>query len=196
MLLGEFWRRLLFLVHRKRRLEEIEEEMRLHADLRTGELQATGGVPQSAAAEAARQFGNRTFLKEAIWDVWSFVRLENAWRDLKFAARLLRKDLTLAVLALALGIGSTTAMFSVIDNVLLEPFPYPPAAASGLARHSRFLLSRSATEDLLFAAVWERDGGVWCGSCLPRAPCSPFRGGGGLRLCLGRSSGVDRCASS
>ncbi|MGA8029043.1 MAG: ABC transporter permease [Bryobacteraceae bacterium] len=57
----------------------------------------------------------------------NFVSLENAWRDFTFGARVLKASAgftAIAVLTLALGIGATTAMFSVIDNVLLEPFPY------------------------------------------------------------------------
>ncbi len=70
---------------------------------------------------------NRMSFKKDIWDVGTFTALENAWRDLSFGARVLRSTpgvTTLAIVTLALGIGATTAMFSVIDNVLLQPFPY------------------------------------------------------------------------
>ncbi len=127
MTLTELCRRLLFLIHRNRGLEELDEEMRLHAELRARALEADSIAPQRAAAQAERQFGNRTGFKESVWDLWSFTTLENAWRDLVFGVRVLRSNpafTTIAVLTLALGIGAATAMFSVIDNVLIEPFPY------------------------------------------------------------------------
>ena len=125
--LAVFWRRLLFLVWRKKRLAELDEEMRLHTELRARSLLEEKTVPSEATARAERRFGNRTGLKESVWDLWSFTTLENTWRDLVFGARVLRATpgfTMIAVLTLALGIGATTAMFSVIDNVLIEPFPY------------------------------------------------------------------------
>jgi hypothetical protein len=127
MRLRDIWRRIAFLSRRGRNLEDIEEELRLHQELRARAFEEQGLMADSAAIAAQRQFGNRTYVKESAWDVWSVVPIENAWRDLKFAIRVLRANpgfTILAVLTLALGIGATTAMFRVIDNVLVEPFPY------------------------------------------------------------------------
>lgn len=127
MSLTELYRRLALLIGRKERLEELEEEMRLHAELRARELESSGLTPQQAAAQAVQQFGNRTIFKESVWDIWSFTTLESAWRDVVFAVRVLRARpgfTAISVLTLALGIGATTAVFSVINTALLRDLPY------------------------------------------------------------------------
>ena len=127
MTLLELARRLAFIIRRKKHLQDLDDEMRLHLDLRAQTFAHRGLDPQPAEIAAKQQFGNRTSFKETASEVWSFVSLENVWRDLKFGARVLRANpgfSAIAILTLALGIGATTAMFSVIDNVLIEPFPY------------------------------------------------------------------------
>ena len=109
---------------------EIDEELQFHVAMRTEENIRRGMSPAEAARQARRQFGNVDHIKDEWRDVSGGGVLESFWHDVRFAARMLLKDrafTTVAVLALALGIGANTALFTVLSNVLLRPLPYPQA---------------------------------------------------------------------
>lgn len=116
---------------RKEELEhEIDEELRFHVAMRTQENIARGMSAAEAAREAQRQFGNVDHIKDEWRDVSGGGALESFVHDFRFAARMLWKErafTTVAVVALALGIGANTALFTVLSNVLLRPLPYPDA---------------------------------------------------------------------
>lgn len=124
-MLGKFWRKLRFLFRRARFEEELAEEMRLHQDLRAGQMRA--GDRADAVRAARRKFRNAAVLRDASRDVWTWRWMEDLAADLLFAARIFRKKFGFTVVAavtLALGIGSTTAVFSMVNAVLLRPLPY------------------------------------------------------------------------
>ena len=123
--------RRLIATFRKRKLEdEIAEEMRFHVEARTQWNIEAGQSADEARAAALRQFGNAARQQEDARDADLIGWMETVGNDLRYAARLLHKNLSFsgfAILALALGIGATTLMFSVVKSLLLEPLPYKDA---------------------------------------------------------------------
>ena len=122
------WLRAKALFKRRQLDRDLEDETRFHLAMREEKLKATGLNPEEARYASRRRFGNRSSLQEACREMWVFVWLEDLWQDVRYALRALRKNpgfAAVVVVTLALGIGASTAVFSVVDPLLFRRLPYP-----------------------------------------------------------------------
>lgn len=121
------FRRLWFFVTRWRRMQDLEEEMCLHLELRAAANRREGVPSEEAARRARLRFGNPLAFREEARDAWGFAALERLGGNLRYAIRrtVERPAGTLVVvLTLALGIAATTGMFTLLDAMLLRPAPW------------------------------------------------------------------------
>jgi predicted permease len=135
------WRRLLYYLHREQFDRELEEEMRLHLEMNLEEKLASGEPHDEARRTAEREFGSRMRILERSRDTFRFLSLEGFLLDLRQAARALwhRPSLSVVgILSLALGIGATTAVFTLLNTALLRPLPVEaPERIVSLAKGGR-----------------------------------------------------------
>jgi len=116
------------LLARRRRYDDIDVSIREHIEERADELEAEGLPRLEAEQRARREFGNVALIEQRSREVWQWSALESILADARLAFRRLRRSPGFAftvLLTLAIGIGANTAVFSVIENILLKPLPYP-----------------------------------------------------------------------
>ena len=147
----------------------VDDEIAFHVDMLAEELAAEGHPPEAARREALRRFGNLHGVRRRCYEISlshaTTMRrhelLSSVWQDVVYAARGMRRARGFSVvvlLTLALGIGATTAMFSVVRGVLLRPLPFPDAErvvrlwpGNPNAGTERPIISAAELED------WERE---------------------------------------
>jgi putative ABC transport system permease protein len=123
----EIFHRLRASLRRGKTEREMDAEMRFHLEMETAENIRRGMSEEEARRAALRSFGGVEQVKEAYRDLSRFRLIEGLWQDVRFSARLLLKQpgfLAVAVLTLALGIGANTAIFTVVNGMLIRSLPY------------------------------------------------------------------------
>jgi putative ABC transport system permease protein len=107
---------------------DLDDEMAFHLAMREQALRDDGRTPGAARDTARKQFGNTVRVKESMRELWRLSAIDRLWQDLRFGLRLASRQpsfTAIVVATLALGIGATTAMVTIVDAVMLRPFALP-----------------------------------------------------------------------
>jgi putative ABC transport system permease protein len=170
---GNLFRRLIFLLKRRQLEHDLEEELRNHLESKIQAKLEQGLSAEESRRQALLELGNIRLARERSREKWGFPLLENLARDAGYAARQLRKNpgfCAVTVITLALGIGANSAIFSVINTVLLRPLPYrdpsrltavgsdTKEADNGIS-YKHFLSWRSQSLSFAGLAVYYRNSG-------------------------------------
>ena len=158
---------------RKRKDQDLAEEIAAHIAHQQDANAARGFSAEEAHRQANIKFGNAHSTRERVWRYRSLPWVEDTWRDLRFAVRSLSKTpgfTAIAILVMAVGIGVNTAVFSVINAVLLKPLTYPdpqslvqlmntgPHGAFSMANVPKFNIWRRQTGVFAQVAAYDRGG--------------------------------------
>ncbi len=192
--------------HSCAREEDLEEEIRSHLRMAEQERVAGGEAAESARKSALREFGNVTLIKEVTREMWGRRWLGTLLQDLRYGLRMLRRNpgfAIIAILTLAVGIGANTAIFSVVNGVIMRPLPYleperlmmvyekGPAFRRGSVAYLNFVDWRRENHSFVDLAAYRRDDFNFTGSGQPEHLSGEYVSAGLLRV-LGVSPFIGR----
>jgi predicted permease len=125
------YRRIVNSFHRAKVEQEIDRELRSHLEMRIADNIAAGMSPEAARRDALIRFGNRTVIRERATAADAQLALDALWREIRYAARLLRRSPAFTITALVtliLGIGANVVVFGVLNALVLKPLDVPKSA--------------------------------------------------------------------
>ncbi len=144
----------------KSREQDLDRELRAHLELEAEQQSDSGLTPEEARYAARRAFGNVTLTKEEVRQMWGWTRWDIFIQDLRYALRSLRKSPGFAMaafLTLALGIGASTAIFTIVDSVLLRPLAYRDSGRLvALWERPRMLGGEATGPNPRHADIWQK----------------------------------------